>query len=125
MSSKKAPNASKGRRYTEQEKAEILAFVDQVNAEKGRGGQSAASKKYKISPLTISSWLRGGPGAPAAAKTAAPSRGRGRQAAAGGSAGGSIDKKLAKLQTLHGQIARAEKELSKLRAQFDSLKSSL
>ncbi len=49
-------NASKGRRYTANEKAEIIAFIDQVNAEMGRGGQTAASKKFKISPLTISGW---------------------------------------------------------------------
>ncbi len=55
-------NAAKGRRYTTKEKAEIIAFVDKVNAEKGRGGQSAASKKFKISPLTISSWIRSGIG---------------------------------------------------------------
>ena len=53
-------NAAKGRRYSIKEKQEILDFVDQVNAEKGRGGQSAASKKFTISPLTISAWIRSG-----------------------------------------------------------------
>lgn len=116
MSSKSkatAVNAAKGRRYTAKEKAEILAYVDKVNAEKGRGGQSAASKKYKISPLTISSWnkSRGIPSIPASSGVAVAS--------------GPIGKRLAKLQALHDQIARAEKELAKLRAQFDALKASL
>ncbi len=107
-------NAAKGRRYTAKEKADIIAFVEKVNTEKGRGGQSAASKKYKISPLTISSWIRSGVGGGA-------SSGRGGAA----SVAGPIGKKLTKLQDLHDQIAKAEKELSRLRAQFDSLKSSL
>jgi transposase-like protein len=106
-------NAAKGRRYTNKEKSEIIAFVDKVNADKGRGGQSAASKKYKISPLTISSWIRSGIGG-------------GTAATAGGPAvAGPIGKKLSKLQALHDQIARSEKELAKLKVQFNSLKSAL
>jgi transposase-like protein len=106
-------NAAKGRRYTTKEKAEIIAFVDKVNAEKGRGGQSAASKKYKISPLTISSWIRSGIGGGSASNGSAAS------------VAGPIGKKLSKLQALHDQIARAEKELGKLKSQFNSLKSAL
>jgi transposase-like protein len=106
-------NAAKGRRYTAKEKAEIIAFVDKVNAEKGRGGQSAASKKFKISPLTISSWIRSGAGG-------------GMSSAVGtASVAGPIGKKLSKLQALHDQIARSEKELSKLKAQFNALKAAL
>lgn len=106
-------NAAKGRRYTNKEKADIIAFVDKVNADKGRGGQSAASKKYKISPLTISSWIRAGIGG-------------GTVATGGGaSVAGPIGKKLSQLQTLHDQIARAEKDLAKLKTQFNALKSAL
>lgn len=105
-------NAAKGRRYTAKEKADIIAFVDKVNAEKGRGGQSAASKKYKISPLTISSWIRSGAGG-------------GSVVVGGAAVAGPIGKKLSKLQALHDQIAKAEKELSKLKTQFNSLKSAL
>jgi transposase-like protein len=106
-------NAAKGRRYTTKEKAEIIAFVDKVNAEKGRGGQSAASKKFKISPLTISSWIRSGIGGGTVSASGAAS------------VAGPIGKKLSKLQALHDQIARAEKELGKLKSQFNSLKSAL
>jgi transposase-like protein len=105
-------NAAKGRRYTAKEKAEIIAFVDKVNVDKGRGGQSAASKKYKISPLTISSWIRTGAGG-------------GAISSGGAAVAGPIGKKLSKLQALHDQIAKAEKELSKLKSQFNSLKSAL
>ncbi|MCW1921084.1 transposase [Luteolibacter arcticus] len=53
MSAKKVA-ASKGKRYSEAEKAEILAFIDA----QGRGGQSKASKKFGVSPLTLSSWRK-------------------------------------------------------------------
>ena len=111
-------NAAKGRRYSTKEKADIIAFVDKVNADKGRGGQSAASKKYKISPLTISSWIRAGVGG---------GGGGGGSLVKGGAASvaGPIGKKLSKLQPLHDQIARAEKDLAKLKIQFNSLKSAL
>lgn len=111
MSMKKKANSAKGRRYTQAEKADILAYVEEVNAEKGRGGQSAASKKYRISPLTISSWIRSGAG--------------GLRMASSGSANGSIGKKLAQLQRLHDRIASTERELAKMKAQFNALKSSL
>ena len=103
-------NSAKGRRYTNKEKEEILDFVDSYNAEHGRGGQSAATKKFKLSPLTISSWRKG--------KSRVPT---------GGIAGTGIPigKKLAKLQQLHDEIVRLEKELAKLRAQFSSVKAGL
>lgn len=106
-------NSAKGRRYTSKEKAEIIAYVDKVNEEKGRGGQSAASKKYKISPLTISSWIRSGAG------------GGSLTVGSSTSVAGPIGKKLSKLQALHDQISRSEKELARLKAQFNSLKSAL
>jgi transposase-like protein len=54
MSTKKKA-ADKGKRYTEQEKAEILAWADA----QGRGGQTKAAAKFKVSPLTISNWRKG------------------------------------------------------------------
>ncbi|MBB5350027.1 transposase-like protein [Haloferula luteola] len=110
MSTKTAKN-NKGKRYTDAEKQEVVDYVNEINSSKGRGGQSAASKKFKISPLTISGWLKKSDSVPTGKSTA--------------SVGGSITKKLAKLQDLHGEIARKEKELEKLRAQFEALKGSL
>lgn len=55
--SKKAQAAAKGKRYTSTEKAAVLQEVDRVNALKGRGGIAAASRKFGISPLTVSNWL--------------------------------------------------------------------
>ena len=51
-------DAKKGKRYTPQEKEEILAFVAEVNSKNKRGGQKIAAEKFNISPLTISNWLK-------------------------------------------------------------------
>jgi transposase-like protein len=61
MSTKKkkpGKSPSTGIRYTDAKKQEIVAFVAKYNAANGRGGQSAASAKYKVTPLTISGWLK-------------------------------------------------------------------
>jgi transposase-like protein len=110
MSTKSTVNSAKGKRYSEKEKADIIAFVEKVNAEKGRGGQSAASAKFKISQLTISSWLKAATGGSSTKSS---------------STKGGFGSKLSKLSALAGQIEKAEKELGKLKSQFDALKKSL
>jgi phosphoserine phosphatase len=110
-STKKAP---KGKRYTDEEKNDILSFVQKYNDDNGRGGQSAASKKYGISQLTIASWLKSG---------ASSGGKRGRKAAS--SKGGSFSSKLNALSALANQIDKAETELDKLKAKFKALKADL
>ena len=44
----------KAKRYTDAKKAEILNFIES----KGRGGQAAALKKFKVSAATINSWRK-------------------------------------------------------------------
>jgi transposase-like protein len=44
-----------GKRYTDEQKREILAFV---NAQ-GRGGISAAGKKYGVSYIALRRWMNG------------------------------------------------------------------
>lgn len=67
--------ASTGIRYPDSLKKEVVSFVTKHNAEIGRGGQSAAVKKYKVTPLTIAAWLKAagvkGPGRSAKKKSAA------------------------------------------------------
>ena len=101
---------TRGKRYTSAEKAEILTFVDQHNAEnKGRGGAAAASRKFKVSQLTISNWLRdaGGKSSSSRAKNA------------------DISAILKKLGDVHKKMAKVEDELSALRKEYAALKSQL
>lgn len=79
----KAP--STGIRYTDAQKKEIVAFVAKYNADNGRGGQSAASAKYKVTPLTISGWLKSaGVKAPKTKKAAKKAAKKVAKAAKGG-----------------------------------------
>ena len=58
MSTKKKKAPATGIRYSDAQKKEIVNFVSQYNSENGRGGQSAAANKYKVTPLTIAGWLK-------------------------------------------------------------------
>lgn len=58
MSTKSKKISVKGKRYTPAEKQEVVDYVNQVNAQNGRGGQSAAAKKFGVSVLTVSAWLK-------------------------------------------------------------------
>ena len=44
-------------RYDQKTKDEVVAFVRQYNDENGRGGQSAAQRKWDLNPITIKAWL--------------------------------------------------------------------
>lgn len=80
MSAKTKKTAPKGKRYTDTEKQAIVDYVNQVNAKAGRGGQAAAVKKFGVTALTISGWLKGA--APAKAAPAAPAKAPAPKAAA-------------------------------------------
>ena len=43
MSANSKKTTTKGKRYTDAQKQEVVAFVNKVNADKGRGGQAAAA----------------------------------------------------------------------------------
>lgn len=64
MAAKKANK--KGVRYTAEQKAEILNFIEQ----QGRGGATQAAKKFKVSPLTLTSWKKKAAGGNGASATA-------------------------------------------------------
>lgn len=125
MSSKSKVPTTRGTRYTDKQKAEIIDFVNKVNSEKGRGGQTIASKKFKISPITISSWLKkSGAKKTTGKKRSLPAKAS-KTSASKTSSTSSFGKKLAKLQSLNKQIERAEADLAKMKGEFDALKASL
>lgn len=62
-----AKKKTKGKRYSQTEKQEVLNFVAKVDGEKGRGGVAAAAREFGITPLTITAWKKKfGTDAPAA-----------------------------------------------------------
>jgi len=112
---------NRGKRYTEDQKKEILGFIESHNASNGgRGGQSAASKKYKISAITLGSWLK------ASSSGAAVPGKRGRKAGSASKAGGSsFSAKIKVLSKLAAEIDSAEENLQQLRQKFNALKGGL
>ena len=110
MSTSSKKNIVRGKRYSAEEKAKIVSFVQEYNATNGRGGQSVAAAKFGTSQLTISTWLKG---AGVSGKTK-KSTGK-----------GSMQNKLATMLTLGQEIEKLERELSSKRSKFDDLKASL
>jgi transposase-like protein len=110
MSTSNKKDIVRGKRYTAEEKSKIVSFVESHNAANGRGGQSAAAKKFGVSQLTVSSWLKG------AGTSARSSKASGK---------GGIQGKLSALLTLGQDISKLEKELAAKRAKFDAIKASL
>ena len=115
MASKKVK--SKGKRYTADEKQVVVDFVNNYNAERGRGGVTAAVKKFGASALTIASWVKSVPGGAKASK--------GRGAGSGSSSGSKRGSVLAELAKVDQVIAGKRKELDALEARFQKLKASL
>lgn len=109
MSTTTKKDIVRGKRYTADEKSKIIAFVESHNAANGRGGQSAAAKKFGVSQLTVSGWLKG-----------AGVSGRGKS-----SGKGSMQNKLSTMSTLSQDIERLDKELTAKRAKFEAIKASL
>jgi len=109
MAKTKKKSESRGKRYSQKEKAEILTFVDQHNAENGRGGAAAASRNFSVSQLTIGNWLK---------DAGSPSPRRKRSDA-------DISKVLVKLGEIHKAMAKQEEVLDKLRKEYAALKSKL
>lgn len=123
----------RGKRYTAEEKTNIIAFITEHNASKGRGGQSAAAAKFGISPITLASWLKKS-GVKTKGKATKAKKSAARKPAAKSSkksaaksvkSSGGIQKKLSALLTLGQEIEKLERTLKTKRAQFDSLKASL
>ena len=126
----KSGKAGAGTRYTDEQKKEVVDFAVDYNATHGRGGQSKAAAKFKVSQITVMTWLkkagvklkkgRGPAVKPSKAAKPAPLP---KASKAGVSRG--MDSKLNLMLTLSNKIAKAEVELSSLKAQFKALKASL
>lgn len=103
----KPSNDAKSRRYTIAQRAEILAFIEQYNRAKGRGGQRAAHQKFGIAQLTLKNWMRYGV---VSRKVGAPFIDR-------------TGNMLERLQDLHRRIEKEQARLDRLKAEYERVKS--
>ncbi len=102
---------TKGKRYTAAEKADVLNWVNDYNVKHGRGGVANASKKFKITQLTIHNWVRQG-------GAAIGSRNGTRVAP-------NQAETLRQLADLLDEITQRETELCGLRKDYDELRKKL
>lgn len=107
----------RGKRYSAAEKQEVIDFVESINSEKGRGGVAQASRKFGISQLTISSWVKKAGGiAPNSKKTAKKTT----TTTKGGFSG-----QLRRIADLHDEIETTKQKLDSLEKEFAKLKKKL
>lgn len=104
---------TKGKRYTAEEKQEVIDFVASVDSEKGRGGVAAAARKFGITPLTITAWKKRAEGsAPASAK--------------GSKRGATAQSRvLHRLAEILDQVATKEAEIAALNKEYAKLKKKV
>ena len=100
------------KRYSEAERAEILSFIEKYNAEHGRGGQTAAVKKFGSSTISINSWLsKSGKKTKKAAKTVKKFK--------------NPSKLIERLKIVSAEIAKAEKSLAKHQSEAKELRKEI
>lgn len=108
-----------GKRYSAAEKQQVVDFVNSYNASNGRGGQSEASRKFNISVLTVSAWLKkSGSKVAKGGKAAASDKVYAKISSA-------LTTKVASLIQMSDRIQKAEAELAKLRSGYESLKVAI
>lgn len=108
-----------------------LEFIEQYNAEHGRGGITAAAKKYKVHPITVGHWVKegmpeGGPSVSAPKKSsakksrkAAPQR---QQAAAAVTVDkNSVMSRIEEIQDLESQIANLQTRVAEIKGEIKAM----
>lgn len=109
--SKMSVNSKKGMRYSVEQKQEVIDFVTEYNSKHGRGGQSHAAKKFGLSVLTVSSWLKGVGAKTKYSRSASVSPG--------------LASKFTNLVELGAEIRRLETELQSVRHKYDTVRLSI
>lgn len=98
----------KAKRYTDAEKKEILDYI----VAQGRGGQTKAVKKYKVTAATIAAWKKKSGGGISTSKR-------------GGSGSSKELKAVEELANLIREINKTEAHLANLKKKYAKAKSKL
>ncbi|MBT4993780.1 MAG: hypothetical protein HOG76_11255 [Candidatus Marinimicrobia bacterium] len=107
-----------GKRYSAEEKAEIVAFIVAFDAENKRGGMKAASDKFGVSVVTLSNWKKKDKGPKkrkAKAKKVAAKKAVKTTATPVKAGGESPEAILSRLQAIRAEIHKLEKEYNGLK----------
>jgi len=103
-----AAQAGRGTRYSSKQKAAILTFVDKFNAKNGRGGAAEAARKFGITQLTISKWMK---------ETGSPSP-KGKKNV-------DFSKTIKRITEVHKEMAALQDKLDALRKEYVDLRATL
>ena len=107
-----------GKRYSAEEKAEIVAFIVAFDAENKRGGMKAASDKFGVSVVTLSNWKKKDKGPKkrkAKAKKVVAKKAVKTAATPVKAVGDSPEAILSRLQAIRAEIHKLEKEYNGLK----------
>lgn len=101
-----------------------MAFIEKYNDENGRGGQSAAAKKYKLNPITVRSWMeKAGVATPSkSSKSSKRKKRAGRKVSAAPSRNASAPKSPSAALK---RMVKLQEQIEALQAEYDSLKLTL
>ena len=105
---------TKGKRYTAEEKQEVMDYVASVDGDNGRGGVAAAARKFGITPLTITAWKKRANGGATATASKAANRGATAQS-----------RVLHRLGEILDQVATKEAEIESLNKEYAKLKKKV
>ena len=109
-------------RYDQKTKDEVVSFIQNYNEENGRGGQSAAAKKWKLNPITVKAWMeKAGVSSPGKSGKKKKKNGSAKAAASPRKANGSPKSVSAALK----RMVQLQEQIEALRSEYNSLKSSL
>lgn len=97
---------AKAKRYTDAQKKEILDYI----VAQGRGGQTKAVKKFKVTAATIATWKK--------------KAGGGSSSKASGASSKEL-KAVEELATLIREIAKTEAHLASLKKKYGKAKAKL
>lgn len=108
-------------RYDQKTKDEVVAFIKDFNEENGRGGQSAAAKKWKLNPITVKAWMD-----KAGIKTPGKTAKKKKKGKATGKP--AVRQSPVATKSVSGALKRMvsiQEQIDALQAEYDKLKKSL
>ena len=114
-------------RYDQKTKDEVVSFIQKFNEENGRGGQSAAAKKWNLNPITVKAWMEKA-GVASPGKTAKKKKKRKPASSANGSTKTTAGRTTTVPKSVSGALKRMveiQEKIESLQGEYEKLKKSL
>ncbi|MDF1862564.1 MAG: hypothetical protein P1U87_20270 [Verrucomicrobiales bacterium] len=110
-------------RYDQKTKDEVVSFIQNYNEENGRGGQSAAAKKWKLNPITVKAWMeKAGLSSPG---KSGKKKKKNRPAKASAPAPRKANSAPKNVSAILKRMVQVQEQIEGLQSEYNSLKFSL